>query len=251
MNFAQELASKPGRFSVTPGSLIGKQLLAKGIRSILVGEGAKVETVVAQLARVLGIKSLANPLSSEPSILFNVPEYLAGKNALLFTRGEVEQAATAESKYTKISLEEIRAGLTDFGEEMVRFMELNGIESLEILTELTVPRYQKLGFSGAVYGDRLGMRGDVGSWNTVLVRIKERYCIGCFKCVIACPAEAIKLAADSLTPLAEVKKTGWKRGENTHPNRVEIETEDCKGCKLCLVACGEKRDVVEVVKKDA
>jgi hypothetical protein len=164
-NFVGGLLRRPGFYLVTADSPVGQKLLERGIRNILVSEGAKPEKMVRLLGRVLGMKEpkRSGAALPEPSILFNIPASLAGEGALLFTRGQVEQTTSAESQYTKITLAEVRAGLTDFGEEMVRFMELNNIESVEILTELTVPRYQKMGFSGAVYGSRLGMRGNVSS----------------------------------------------------------------------------------------
>lgn len=151
-----------------------------------------------------------------------MPESLADKGAYLFTGGQVAQTATPATDYTKITLADVRAGFTDFGEEMIRFMELNGVTELEILTNLAVPRYQKLGYGGAVTGGTLGMKGDVSRWNTVVIRTKENCGMLCFDCVVVCPSEAVR---------------PFKTAKNPMAGGVKIQTDACKGCQLCIEAC--------------
>ncbi|MBI5079009.1 4Fe-4S dicluster domain-containing protein [Candidatus Saganbacteria bacterium] len=252
-NFAGKLVETPGLHQVNrylrdcflkEHAAVSAHLLKKGVKNILVSVGAKDFNAEIQLTVFL--RGEKYTFANKP-LWFNVPASLMGNGGvLLFNQGIVEQETTADSKYAKITLQEVKAGLTDFGEEMVNFMELNRIELLEILTDLTIPRYQKLGFAGAVYGDKLGMKGDVSRWNTVQIRIKDN-CLGCFNCVLVCPAGAIKLAQNILTPLTEAAKI-WREKEvkTFHPNRVTIQSDACKGCQLCVGTC--KADAIEAIE---
>lgn len=57
-----------------------------------------------------------------------------------------------------------------------------------------------------------------------VVRIEEPYCIGCMKCILACPVDAI---------------VGARRLMHT------IITEECTGCELCIPPCPLNCIVIE------
>ena len=218
-DFAGTLASHSGRFIISGKTPIESALLARGVKNILVGRGSSAEQIAVRLNKVLGLPiDTAVVLPEHAVLLFNVPEGLAGECAVLLTTGQVIQTATAESQYARVTLEDVKAGRTDFGEDMLRFMELNEVEFIDVLTQLTAPRYSRMGFAGSVSGQILGMRGDVGSWSTIRIGMKEGCGLRCYHCVIACPAGAI-VPNDA------------KRGG------VKIDPAACKGCQLCVEAC--------------
>ena len=230
---------KPGFGSreIKAGSPVNDLLLSKGISHVMVSEHAKLDVAVVQLERVLGVKHFMEPQLSEPSILFNVPKFMIRPGARLFSSGQVNATAGPKSGFTKITLSDVRAGKTDFGEAMLSFMELNGINSIGILTDLTTPRYKRMGFGGAVYGDRLGMKAPVDSWTTFVLGVDGKKCTGCFNCIVVCPSESINLVRSKLTPLEEIKAIKKDGMTGPHPNRVEIDAESCKGCGLCVTVC--------------
>jgi Pyruvate/2-oxoacid:ferredoxin oxidoreductase delta subunit len=233
--FAGTLFTQRGKYTIrSEASLTEAALLARGIKNVLVSERADQTAMAAQISRVLGLKT-QTPVPQEPSLLFNVPESLAGKDALLFTSGTIEQTETPQTTHTKISLADVKAGFTDFGEEMINFMELNGIESMEILTDLTVPRYQRLGFGGAVYENNLGLQGDVGTWHTFKIRVKASCELRCFDCIISCPTGAV-------TPIGREAMLRDKAKEAEEAREqliggVKIDLSACKGCRLCILSC--------------
>lgn len=217
--FARTLSTHQGRFVLTGKTAIELALMARGINNILVGHGSSPEQLSVRLNQTLGITiETSVVLPDHAVLLYNVPEIFAREGALLLTTGSVEQAATPESQYTRLTLAEVEAGRTDFGDDVVDFMKLNKIEFIDVLTQLTQPRYSQLGFAGSVLGRRLGMGGNVGAWSTVRIGVKESCGLRCYHCVIACPAGAI-------IPFNE------KRGG------VKIEPDACKGCQLCVEAC--------------
>jgi Pyruvate/2-oxoacid:ferredoxin oxidoreductase delta subunit len=264
--FAKNLITKPGLHEIKPDSEIGKQLLAKGVHTILVSEHAKQEVMIEQLQRALGTKEFSSPFLAEPSILFNVPEFLTKKGAMLFSRGQVEQKSSPGSKYDTLSFEAIKTGFTDFGEDMVRFMELNGIKSITVLTELSTPAYQKMEQAGQVSGKKLGMKVPVDSWTTIILEVDGRNCTACFNCVLVCPSESFSLSTGRLLEEKTVKMLrpeppkgpmrNWglfdylrdTQAREPHPNRVEIEREACKGCKLCVDFCAP--NAIKIGEKD-
>lgn len=202
--------------------LIGAKLLDRNIKNILVSATPNIDTMESQLAQVLNINTKIKTASAiaEPAILFNVPEFL--QKGILFTDGKMAQESTDASAHTTITLEDVKKGFTDFGEEMLSFMQLNQIDSIQMLTNLTIPAYQKIGYGGTVSGDKLGMKGDVSRWNTVVIRTKENCGALCFDCIIACPAGAIFPFQTKASPIA---------------GGVKINLDACKGCQQCIDAC--------------
>lgn len=73
--FAQALIQHAGKHALPlqpdSPSLVETALLARGIKRVLVSEGAKPEVAATQLAKLLKVKNPQATSSCEPAILFN------------------------------------------------------------------------------------------------------------------------------------------------------------------------------------
>ena len=246
--FVQHLTTAPGfhplaAFKAAAPEVVAA-LSAKRIENVMVSTNANIETMVEQLERVLGSREFTAPFLAEPALLFNLPKNFSEKGALLFTRGEVQAEARPETQYLEIEIEDVRQGLTDFGEEMLRFMELNGITSVKVYDQLFLPRYAtSLGFSGAVgeglMGKPLGAFPSVSGWTIFSIEIDPTKCSptkdpssSCRACVLVCPAGAVD-------PGRSIELVNWGSGLTEEERfNLWINPEACKGCKLCVEACG-------------